>query len=219
MEKIKKILDDIKISKGIQRKKGEYSEKVAKEVWLGIAKKYIGSVKVGEDAKKVWSELIKYAFAHEECIYDLNKGIGLIGQTGSGKTITMDILNDFISVDDIIYIRDGQLAHFKFKIISAKVIGARFSEKGFEIITKYSSMGNLCIDDLGSENLVSKYYGESVNVIEEIIENRYSKNLITHFTSNLDSNDILKTYGDRVYSRLMHSCNIITLNDEDYRIK
>ncbi len=63
----------------------------------------------------------------------------------------------------------------------------------------------------------ANHYGTKLNVIEEVIEERYRKGLLTHLTTNLSEDDILDAYGDRVYSRLKSMVNYHTITGEDFR--
>lgn len=197
----------------------EYDEKVAKNKWLGIALQYIPKVKLGNDTKYVWNQLLLYAMNDSKCELDTLKGIALMGKTGSGKTATFDILNDVLKFNNIKYYKGKLDACFKFHMVSARNIAAMYQEGGHEKISMYSQYNILCIDDLGAENVHAKYYGDTLSVIEEIIENRYANNLITHFSTNLKMEQIKEVYGDRVHSRINQAFNILTLNDADYRLK
>lgn len=196
----------------------EYNEKKAKFNWLAIAQQYIHGVRIAKDTKHVWNQLLKYAMNDSNCELDTMKGIALMGQTGSGKSITFDILNDVLRNNNIKYTKGVLEASFKFQTISARRLSAKYSEGGHGEISKYSEYNIICIDDLGAENTQSKYYGDTLSVIEEIIENRYSNNLITHFSTNLKMDEIKEVYGDRVHSRISESFNILKLSDSDYRI-
>jgi len=195
-----------------------YSENISKNVWNDISIRLIGKVRYDDFNKNIWSELIKYIHADEACQYDLNKAIALIGRTGSGKTKTMHIMSDYMKIDEVKYIKNGKVINFNYKIISSREMVNQYAMNGYDAIQKYTMYANLCIDDLGSETASAKHYGTELNVIEEIIEVRYTKNLLTHFTANLDLDDILKVYGSRVHSRLQQMCNIIVMNGSDYRI-
>jgi DNA replication protein DnaC len=220
MELISSIIKNINNnSHGIERINYKFNIDIAKKVWDSIALKFINDIKYDSFNKEVWPELIKYIFADESCKYDINKSIGLIGKTGSGKSKTFEIMQEFISIDDIRYKKDGKLAKFNYKIFSSKNIAGEFSKNGYDAIWKFSNINSLCIDDLGAESDEVKHYGSKVNVIEEIIETRYLNGLFTHFTSNLKPDNILDMYGNRVYSRIMHSVNIIEYNNCDYRLK
>jgi DNA replication protein DnaC len=82
-----------------------------------------------------------------------------------------------------------------------------------------------CFDDLGTEEIPAKRFGEQKNVMAEIILLRYGrirsealikmedhhrfKNHHTHFTTNKNAQQIEDMYGDRVRDRLNEMCNII----------
>jgi len=218
---IKSVSNEIKRSQsglGISRIKYEYDNKTAANQWLKIYKDHVGDVIIGADAKQAWNSIIKWAMGHEYKL-DLTKAIGLIGKTGTGKTMTMYVFNDFILIDEIKYRKGDDLIHLRFKMVSAIVIAGDYSQYGYDSLFKYSNYANLCIDDLGAENTNKKHFGDAANVIQELIEIRHSNGLLTHFTSNLKPDRINEIYGDRVYSRIMGNTNIITMNDNDYRLQ
>jgi len=74
-----------------------------------------------------------------------------------------------------------------------------------------------CFDDLGTEDEV-RHYGSVTNVLGQIILMRYelfqSRKVMTHFTSNLTSDQIGNHYGERVRSRLREMCNWIEYSPE-----
>jgi len=222
MESIKSLLSETQNQpSGIIRfKYMPYSMNICKHVWFGFAKKHIGDNKltVGATQANVWTELIKYIHGDEDCGYDLNKSVCLIGKTGAGKSMTMEIINKYIEIDNVMYARDGRKMPFKFSIVTSREIVSEYQSKGYDGISKYLVIGNLCIDDLGSEPEMSNHYGAKLDVITEVIEARYSKGLMTHFTSNLNEELIKERYNDRVYSRILHQCNMIIMNDKDFRI-
>ena len=218
---IKSIINDIKCEKNeiVRIKYIPYSETISKNVWLGIAKSKIKEIQLTEGIISVWSELIKYVHGDDSCKYDIKKSICLIGMTGSGKTETMKIINDYISIDDVKFIRNGKKVPLKFNMYTSREIVADYVSNGYDGIAKYCIYSNICIDDFGAENRDSNYYGSKLDVLTEIIETRYTKGLTTHFTSNLNLELIKEKYNDRVFSRISKQCNIIILNDKDFRIK
>lgn len=68
----------------------------------------------------------------------------------------------------------------------------------------------LCIDDVGIES-TSKHYGQSKEVIEEILYLRYSRRLLreTHLITNLNSQQLRELYGIRLYDRMKEMFNLI----------
>lgn len=221
MNQIKSILQNVsEPDNKIRRfKYMPYSTKITKHVWFGIATTFIEGLKVGPQQAEVWTELIKYAHGDPECKYDLNKSICIVGGVGTGKTKTMDILNEYIKIDNIVYMRGKTQLTFNFRTVNSKEIVSNYMKDGYDGLLNYMKIGNLCIDDLGSESATANYFGTKLDVLTEIIETRYNKGLLTHFTTNLDEQEINDRYNSRVYSRIVHQCNMIVLNDNDYRIK
>ena len=220
MEQVKSILDKVSATdnKITRFPYMPYSEKISKHVWFGIATTFIEGLKVGAQQAKIWSQLIKYVHGDSACEFDLTKGICLIGGTGSSKTKTMEIMNEYIKIDAVVYMRGKQQLTFNFRTITSKEIISSYLAYGYDGILNYMNIGNLCIDDLGSEAVTANYYGTKLDVLTEIVETRYNKGLLTHFTTNLDEEEINERYNSRVYSRIKHSCNIIEMNDCDFRI-
>lgn len=220
IKKIDSLINDIKSGNNevVRIKYMPYSEKIAKMVWFGIARKLIKNIQIECQIKSTWRQLIKYVHADDSCEYDLTKSICLMGKTGSGKSKTMHILNDYISIDQVRFFRNGKNVPFSFNIYSAREIVMDFNNSGYDGIAKYMIYSNICIDDIGTESKEAVYFGTRLNVIPEIIETRYAKGLTTHFTTNLNLDKLRDYYNDRVHSRISEKCNVIILNDKDFRI-
>lgn len=148
---------------------------------------------------------------------DLLKGIAIIGNVGTGKTKAMEIMNKYLEIDNVFYVKNNKQIPLRFQVFNSRQIVEDFAQDGFEGLHKYTYFHNICIDDLGTENLNPVYYGTKLNVIEEIIEERYRKGLMTHLTSNLNEEMLLDSYGDRVYSRLKNMINYHQLIGNDLR--
>jgi hypothetical protein len=106
----------------------------------------------------------------------------------------------------------------------ARDLSFEFHTEGFETVNQYSkksfhSVGgemlpkNYCFDDLGLERIV-KHYGNECNVMQEVILSRYDlfirAGMITHFTTNLSTQQIENRYGEHVLSRLVEMVNFIS---------
>lgn len=195
-----------------------YSEKYAKDAWLNIARSYKKELTPGENQAEIWGNLIKYLHGDENCKYDLARSICILGCTGSGKTMTMNIMSQYMLYDNIAYIRNGVNMSFFYTVYSARDIVSEYLKSGYPGIAKFMIMGNMCIDDIGSEIESPTHYGSKLDVISEVIEQRYNKGLFTHFTSNLNQEQLKERYNDRVYSRIVDQANIVIMNDCDYRL-
>ena len=91
---------------------------------------------------------------------------------------------------------------------------------GFAALKKYFGMPYRVpslFDDLGAENIGS-HYGTKADVMGEIIQSRYEVGARTFFTTNLNFDELRKTYDERVASRLAEMCNWVNMGiNEDYR--
>jgi hypothetical protein len=145
---------------------------------------------------------------------NLRKGILLSGPVGCGKTSLMTLLRFF-----------QPLSH-QYVLRSCREVSFEFIRDGYEVIHTYSraSFGEYsqqprtyCFDDLGTESSL-KYYGNSCNVMGEILLSRYdlfvSRGMRTHLTTNLTSSEIEKNYGNRVRSRMREMFNLVSFGKD-----
>lgn len=163
----------------------------------------------------------------EEYGYSLDKGIWLYGNNGNFKTSLMNYLSKWTS--------------FKpYRVVDCRDIQKEVLINGFEELFKYGKFSfnwkpqggripehgsiDYCFDDLGTEiKMNTKYFGTDLNVMEEIIIDRYkyfdSFGMLTHVTSNFGKDwDLLQgMYGMRVRSRARQMFNFIEITDKDFR--
>lgn len=174
------------------------------------------------DQNRKQFEQLFYYFAHsKKSKLDPDKGIYLVGNVGCGKTYLMDIFqaNPYNS----------------FNIVSCRTVASDYQKKTYLGIEKYfEPQKNLyiknyhtgwCFDDLGSESM-KKSYGDSMNVMEEVISNAYEnkrKKILkfnqVHMTSNLSKIELIDYYGSRFDSRIGEMFNIVVFpeNARDLR--
>ena len=149
---------------------------------------------------------IKHIFAYFAKIntedYPLTKGLLIRGCNGSGKTITFKIIQRIVN----------------FAINNVRDVVANFNIGGFEAIDHYIKTKVRMFDDLGNENM-GKYYGNNTEVMEELIVRRYEQfqnsGLITHFTTNMDNEQLKNRYGVRAYDRLTEMCSVVILDNDN----
>lgn len=141
---------------------------------------------------------------------DLHKGILLTGPIGCGKTAIMHLMKR-LSPES-----------YQPKIISCRQVSFEFSRIGHDIISlhtnraffPYTSVPRVhCYDDLGLEQVLN-YWGNSCNVMGEILLSRYdlmiSNKMITHVTTNLNSAELENKYGNRLRSRMRAMFNLLS---------
>jgi DNA replication protein DnaC len=179
-----------------------------------------------QELKDLFVLLIKY-FNGIESNLDLNKGIILMGPVGTGKSSTIHIIQKYLRATN-------NPNQFRFE--QARIILREFSKDKYIGLEKYSfnyeqiptggrvaKPQSLCIDDIGLENKESRHYGESVDVIGELLIDRYDlftddrHRKLTHATSNLDTKGLLQLYGDRIYDRFKEMFNVIPLTGKSKR--
>jgi hypothetical protein len=149
---------------------------------------------------------------------DLNKGLLLFGPVGCGKTMLMRLF-----------------APQNFRLVSTREVANKFMVEGNEILARYGSKSykikhlgygpivqydqpvTYCFDDLGVEP-TARVYGNSCNVMAEVLLDRYEQfiknGMITHLTTNLNAEEMERLYGDRTRSRLREMCNLIGFSSE-----
>jgi hypothetical protein len=79
---------------------------------------------------------------------------------------------------------------------------------------------NIIYDDLGIEP-VGKYYGDSVDVFNQLLPRRYdlwrSTGVKTHITTNLGIRDLEERYGKRAVVRIFEMCDVYQMPQMDFR--
>lgn len=163
-----------------------------------------------------YDKVLRYFAGDENCGLDLNKGLLISGKTGTGKTELMKLF--------------AVNPNCPFKVITCRDVTKEFMTNGTDSLNQYRSLiknlhrgksifGNgewfgICFDDLGTESS-AKNFGNSLNVMSEIIQDRYDikNHKYTHITTNMTAGQIGEAYGDRVQSRMAEMFNIISLED------
>ncbi len=146
----------------------------------------------------------------EKLNISLDKGLLISGPAGCGKTTLLTLLKYFHPEEN------------RYLVKSCREITFEFIQEGYSIIltySKYSFRGYepkvYFFDDLGAENSL-KYFGNQCNVMAEILLSRYdlfvSQKLLTHLTTNLNSEEIEQMYGPRVRSRMREMFNLLSFD-------
>ena len=171
-------------------------------------------ITVDDDNLEVVS-LLCYYFSGDERFelegFSLNKGLCLFGGVGVGKTTLME--------------KFFQNQRQSFVIKMCRAVEDEFATTGDAVLKTYGfprqcsingdpyghQVLGYCFDDLGTEPS-SKYYGKNVDVMAEILLNRYDNKVPfnqTHITTNLSTDEIVNRYGSRVADRMQQMFNMI----------
>lgn len=185
-------------------------------------------------------DLICYYFINDEVNFkslstqlgientSIEKGILLCGNVGVGKTWMMYLFSrnqkrcyDLIKAKDIseayLTAKDKRIPAEYLKPYDTQDPEATRLFNSEEVF--YQQHIGMCIDDLGSES-VKNNFGNSMNVIGDLIEFRYAAGFtgpFLHGTTNLSAEEIKKFYGERVASRMRQVFNFIELTGKDRR--
>lgn len=125
------------------------------------------------------------------------RNILLSGPTGVGKSYLISALANQIMEKgfSVLYV-----TAFEFNDLVLKYHTAPVNTRN-EYMDDLLSADLLIIDDLGTEPIRKNV---SIDYLYSVISYRMEHNLHTIFSTNLDANNLLSRYGERVFSRLFH---------------
>ena len=141
-----------------------------------------------------------------EWLTDGNGKFGLMfcGNVGNGKTTMLNAI-----VRAVRYMREG------LRIEDATTI-AQVIKDPVEFGT-IRAVKHLGIDDMGVEPLEVLDYGNVIYPMVELINYRYSRQLLTIITTNLTPKQIREKYGDRIADRFNEMMHRVIFTNETYR--
>jgi DNA replication protein DnaC len=168
--------------------------------------------------RPVINKLITY-FLQDEGVadalnIDLYKGLIISGPVGCGKTSIMQILNALLPQNKRFLIRSCCQISLDYMEDGHKTI-QRYSSGSFELRSR--SPKAVYFDDFGIEQNAS-HFGNTRNVMAEILLHRYDYymecHMQTHLTTNLKSSELEEKYGLRLRSRMRQMCQLISFSPD-----
>lgn len=141
-------------------------------------------------------------------------GILLCGNCGNGKTTSMEA---FISVSKFLRALKGGRSSGLTYITSTSARRLTQVAKDENAMSEAKRSIILCIDDIGLEPTEVLDYGNTINPVIEIIEQRYRQQLFTFITTNLTPKQIREKYGDRVADRFNETMKCIVYENPTFR--
>lgn len=135
-------------------------------------------------------------------------GLILCGTVGNGKTTMMDAIIDLYT---------GQLQHKGRSIGFRRIDAIELNRCTDERLDELKKHPLLAIDDLGTENVSVKVYGNEVSPVTEILYHRYQQQLPTVITTNLTPPQLRERYGERVADRFREMMRFVIYENPSYR--
>ncbi len=169
-----------------------------------------GTLQLDSFTQRAIADVSRWAVQHKK------PGLMLRGYVGVGKTTMLFALARVFDV----------LEKQTIRIVDARKIAtlAKDSKTDFETLTTTKMLG---IDDLGTEPLTVKSYGNEITPVVELLTERYNKRLFTVITTNLakkivdgrEVDELQEIYGDRLFDRFREMFNTISYdaNQKSYR--
>lgn len=153
--------------------------------------------------KAISESLVK--FMAETKLEVREKGLFLLGGTGTGKTVALKIVSAFR----------------KYPVFYCDRLVSRYlaNKKTFSEIFEYEK--DIIIDDLGAEVTINDF-GMKFELLTQIITDRHrlytERGYLTLFSTNLNKDDFILRYGQRVYSRIKQMCEPVLCDGQDLRV-
>ncbi|MCC8118065.1 MAG: hypothetical protein LIP09_04860 [Bacteroidales bacterium] len=147
-------------------------------------------------------------------------GLMMLGRPGNGKTTLMKAINracwHLMRIGKI----DPHSYGFQYTLdFGIPTYGAKeLVEMAYSEDAEYKAIIDkplIGIDDFGDEPMETQSYGKVLTPMRDIIEYRYSKQMFTMFSSNLDPKEISSKYGIRVADRLREMAQTIIFGDQE----
>lgn len=187
----------------------------------GIYAAYLAQVRSRGGRMTVDDDTKQHILEAAEWLADANgkSGLMLCGLYGNGKTTLAIALSRFIE-----YVTEQEYGYDKRIIMpvrTAKDICSLFNQENRKDntakIDNIKFMPMLIIDDMGEEPTETLVYGMPRTPIIDIISARYTACRTTVITTNLQTPEIKKKYGVRIYDRLTEMCQPIVFTNDSYR--
>lgn len=147
----------------------------------------------------------------------LSKGFFVCGDLGTGKSTLMRLISEFK--------KTVFLPTFRF--ISTSEVCQHYKLTGSIDIFTYNDEGvqgkpaTYCFDELGREPKTVNNYGTSMDVMSQVLQDRYllwQKNgTLTHFVTNMSFDEIKERYGEFIQERIVEMCNVIAFKGKSRR--
>jgi len=205
----------------------DYKFKARLDSFMVIAKTLCPDFSITDENREIYEETVKYFAADQSCKYSLNKGLFVYGSIGVGKSLYFKIFHALNMASETR--NDFKALTINNLIDGITSMGNEYWNKSgttsgeFESFRRcsYSNSKHLFLDDLGQSSRTAHFYGDSIDVVIAFISRRYNEytdnNVLTHFSTNLEPDEIRAEYGEFIASRLRQMCTPVRFAGTDKR--
>ena len=176
-----------------------------------LLRSYAGILKKnGIDAYSVpmTDEFLKSAGMVAEWVHNRPTcGLLICGEVGNGKTTMVEALTNLYAV------RCNKL----MTNVTALHIADLYRTGDTDGINAIKNSLMLSIDDLGTEAVGVKSWGNEISPVTDVIYHRYAKRMMTVVTTNMAAFQIRDRYGDRIADRFREMMTVVPFLDKSYR--
>jgi hypothetical protein len=201
-----------------------------KELLIDSLIKLNPDYKLDENSEAIINSMAQYFSGDQEFLKDdsfsFKKGLLIMGGVGCGKTLLFRGINEMLKLFNHKVDCSYGLKIFNMTISNSFMFSEDFSRYGYEMFDQFEISSSLTtikfmdepiiIDDIGAES-IANHFGNSLNIVGEIILRRYEGKSQTFGTTNLDRPHLKSFYGDRVFSRMIEMFNFLVYKGGDRR--
>ena len=141
-------------------------------------------------------------------------GLFMYGTTGNGKTTLANAIRQLIS---LMFENASYDERKGVRAISALQLADFAKAEKSETFYAIKKAELLHIDDVGCEPISVKVWGNEISPIVETLYYRYDNCLFTIITSNLEEEEIVKRYGERIADRFLEMFDLLPFENRSYR--
>lgn len=134
-------------------------------------------------------------------------GLLICGEVGNGKTTMVEALTNLYAV------RCNKL----MTCITALRLADLYRNGDTSAIDAVKDTSMLAIDDLGTEAVGVKSWGNEISPVTDVIYHRYARRMFTVVTTNMATFQIRERYGDRIADRFREMMTVVPFLDKSYR--
>lgn len=147
-------------------------------------------------------------------------GLMLCGLYGNGKTTIANALAwliGFITERELGYSKRMTMPLYTAKRICSLCAASEKFKEQYDSYERLFHLPMMIIDDLGEEPKEVMVYGMIHTPIIDLISERYSRQLMTVVTTNLEADQLKDKYGSRIYDRFREMLTPIIFENDSYR--